>query len=122
MEVNDDLNAPTALPSRNNSVSQRSSEWVGSRPGLEVFGNEEISEMNPKSGLPYPYSSPNPPNPQLEGNILPLKTFQMTKFFHGKAKIYPRRDSENLLAVYCGRHIFYKKKDLFVIKWDKNLR
>jgi len=87
MDVNDDLHVPTALSSRNNSVSQRSSEWVGSRPGLDVFGNEEISELSPRSGLPYPYPSPGPPNPQLEGSILPVKTFQMEKLFHGKAKI-----------------------------------
>jgi hypothetical protein len=87
MEVNDDIHAPTALPSRNNSVSQRSSEWVGSRPGLDVFGNEEISELIPKSSLPYAYPSPGLPNPQLEGNILPVKIFQMTKLFYDKAKI-----------------------------------
>jgi hypothetical protein len=87
MEVNEDLHAPTALPSRNNSVSQRSGEWEGSRPGLDLSGNEEISEMNPKSGLPYPYPSPGSPYPQFEGNIFLVKTFKMTIFFHGKAKI-----------------------------------
>jgi hypothetical protein len=109
MEVNDDLHAPTALPSRSNSVSQGSSEWVRSTLGLDVFGNEEISELTPKSGLPYTYPSPGPPNPQLEGKILPVKTIQMTKFFHDKAKIQPRKNFKNLWAVYFGRNIFYKK-------------
>ena len=52
MEVNDDPRASTALPSGNKFVSQRSGEWVGSKPGLDVVGNEEISELTPKSGLP----------------------------------------------------------------------
>jgi hypothetical protein len=52
MEVNDNVRAPTALPSENNFVFKKTGKWVGSGPGLDVVGNEEISELPPKSGLP----------------------------------------------------------------------
>jgi hypothetical protein len=75
MEVNDDTHAPTALPSRNNSGSQRSSEWAGFKPGLDVFRNEKISDLDSKSSLANPSPSPGPPNTQLKGDILHAKTF-----------------------------------------------